>query len=185
MKAPFDAVSASSATDFHCPSRAQESVDSPISNHGKARKAGCFLKAYVVPSVFFFFFFFAPATSRRKSPCAGLQWNEPGLRSRESVQLTLVGQMKKPLSIESWRNIYSERLQRKRRKGCARSADRAANTQCACEGTMSVEIIPFKKLVFPRLLGLVFFFLSSPLDEQCSNLSLENPNLMNRSQNSP
>ena len=84
MKAPFDAVSASSATDFHCPSRAQESVDSPISNHGKARKAGCFLKAYVVPSFFFFFFFFfAPATSRRKSPCAGLQWNEFGLRSRE------------------------------------------------------------------------------------------------------
>ena len=74
-------MSASSATNFHCPSRAQESVDSPISNHGKARKAGCFLKACVLPSVFFFFF--APATSRRKSPCAGLQWKEPGLRSRE------------------------------------------------------------------------------------------------------
>ena len=30
-----------------------------------------------------------------------------------------------------------------------------------------------------------FFFSSTPLDDPCSNLSLENPNLKNRSQNSP
>ena len=52
---------------------------------------------------------------------------------------------------------------------------------------MSVEIIPFKKLIFFSFSLAVgsFFFSSTPLDEQCSNLSLENPNLMNRSQNSP
>ena len=145
MKAPFDAVSASSATDFPCPSRAQESVDSPISNHGKARKAGCFLKAYVVPSVFFFLHPQLRGASLPAPVSNGMSPDyeaEKGTALRESVQLTPVGQMKKPLSIESWRNIYSERLQCKRRKVCARSADRAANTQCACEGTMSVEISP-------------------------------------------
>ena len=53
------------------------------------------------------------------------------------------------------------------------------------EVTMSVEIITFKKLgSFPVYLAS-FFFSSTPLDEQCSNLSVENPNLKNRSQNSP
>ena len=45
--------------DFHFPSRAQESVDSPTTDHGKARKASRFLKADAVPSVFFFSSFFA------------------------------------------------------------------------------------------------------------------------------
>ena len=63
--------------DFHFPSRAQESVDSPITEHGKARKASRFLKADAVPSVFFFF------ARNLKSPCGGLQWNERGLRCRE------------------------------------------------------------------------------------------------------
>ena len=84
---------------------------------------------------------------------------EKGTALKESVQLTPVGQMLKPLSIESWRN--SERLQRKRRKVRAGSADRAANMQCACQLTMSVEINPFKKLCFfPfHLIGLFFFLL--------------------------
>ena len=50
---------------------------------------------------------------------------------------------------------------------------------------MSLEINPFKKLAFLPVHWASFFFSSTPLDEQCSNLSLENPNLMNRSQNSP
>ena len=52
---------------------------------------------------------------------------------------------------------------------------------------MSVEIITFKKLgLFPVYLAS-FFFSSTPrpVHEQCSNLSLENPNPKNRSQNSP
>ena len=50
---------------------------------------------------------------------------------------------------------------------------------------MSVEIITFKKLsLFPVYLAS-FFFSSTPLDEQCSNLTLDNPNLKNLSQNSP
>ena len=50
---------------------------------------------------------------------------------------------------------------------------------------MSVEIITFKKLGFFPVYLASFLFSSTPLDEQCSNLSLENPNLKNRSQNSP
>ena len=57
--------------NFHFPSRAQESVNSPITDHGKARKAGRFLKADAVPSVFFFL----PATwslgDVRRSP---MEW---------------------------------------------------------------------------------------------------------------
>ena len=52
------------------------------------------------------------------------------------------------------------------------------------EVTMSVEIITFKTLGFFPIYLASFFLSSTPLDEQCSNLSLENPNLMNRSQNS-
>ena len=51
--------------------------------------------------------------------------------------------------------------------------------------SMSVEIITFKKLGFFPVYLASFFFSSTLLDEQCSNLSLENPNLKNRSQNSP
>ena len=40
---------------------------------------------------------------------------------------------------------------------------------------MSVEIITFKKLGFLPVYLASFFFSSTPLDEQCSNLSLENP----------
>ena len=47
---------------------------------------------------------------------------------------------------------------------------------------MSLEINPFKKLAFLPVYLASFFFSSTPLDEQCSDLSLENPNLMNRSQ---
>ena len=52
---------------------------------------------------------------------------------------------------------------------------------------MSVEIITFEKLgFFPFYLASFFFSsTSTPLDEQRSNLSFENPNLKNRSQNSP
>ena len=99
---------------------------------------------------FLFFSFFFCAPSLRAPVSNGMRVNyeaEKGTALRESVQLTPVGQMMKPLSIESWPN--SERLQRKRSKVCAGSADRAANTQPrACEVTMSVEIITFKKLGF-------------------------------------
>ena len=60
--------------NFHFLSRTQESVDSPITDHGKARKASRFLKADAVPSVFlFFFFFFRPEleVSLRRSP---MEW---------------------------------------------------------------------------------------------------------------
>ena len=101
--------------DFHFPSRAQESVDSPITDHGKGRKASRFLKADAVPSLFFFlsffYFLFLPATWSLRAPVSnGMSVDyeaEKGTALRESVQLTSVGQMMKPLSIEpieSWRN---------------------------------------------------------------------------------
>ena len=50
---------------------------------------------------------------------------------------------------------------------------------------MLVEIITLNKLDFFHAYLASFFFSSIPLDKQCSNLSLENLNLKNRSQNSP
>ena len=96
--------------NFHFPSRAQESVDSPITDHGKARKAGRFLKTDAVPSVFFFVFFFVFFSRNLKSRwrvlvSIGVSMDyeaEKGTALRESVQLTPVGQMMKLLSIESW-----------------------------------------------------------------------------------
>ena len=86
---------------------------------------------------------------------------------------------------EVWR-ITSRRGREKKKKQRKKKEEQKTKTKKdRFEVTMSVEIITFKKLGFlSRLLGL-FFFSSSPLDEQCSNLSLENPNLKNRSQNSP
>ena len=58
---------------------------------------------------FFFFFFLRPQleVSVRRSPGNGMSLDyeaEKGTALRESVQMTPVGQMMKPLSIESWRN---------------------------------------------------------------------------------
>ena len=92
--------------DFHFPSRAQESMDSPITDHGKARKACRSLKADAVPSVFSFFFW-AETWSLRAPVSNGMSVDyeaEKGTALRESVQLTPVGQMMKPLFIQSWRN---------------------------------------------------------------------------------
>ena len=63
---------------------------------------------------FFFFFFLHPQLRGASLPAPVSNGMSPdyeaekGTALRESVQLTPVGQMKKPLSIESWRNIYSE-----------------------------------------------------------------------------
>ena len=76
--------------------------------------------------------------------------------------------------------------ERKRKEQDIKKKKKKKKNKEGFEVTMSVEIITFKKLgFFSRLLGLFFFFSSTPLDEPCSNLSLENPNLKNRSQNSP
>ena len=121
MKAPFNAVGASSER-FSLSSRAQESVDSPITDHGKARKASRFLKADAVPSVFFFFFL-RPQV-----------WNERRLRSRERH-----GPERKRAVDSRWPNdettLYRKlaerkRLQRKRSKVREGSADRSANKRC-------------------------------------------------------
>ena len=86
--------------DFHFPARAQESFDSHSTDHGKPRKASCLPRACRFSAIGVFFF--RPLFSVRRSA-----WNERGLRSRErhtlreSVLLTPVGQMMRPLTIES------------------------------------------------------------------------------------
>ena len=45
--------------------------------------------------------------------------------------------------------------------------------------------LPFKKLGFLAIQLGLFFFKSTLLDVQCSNLSLDNPNPINHTQNSP
>ena len=137
------------------------------------------------------FFSFAPV-SLRAPVSNGMNVDyeaEKGTALRESVQLTPVGQMVKPLTIESWRKA----------RGCSASEvkfvqnppierptrdvrpTRGVHVRWPCH---TVEINPFNKLAFLTVYLASFFFSSTPL-EDCSNLSLENPNLMNRSQNSP
>ena len=120
--------------DFYFPSRAQESVDSPITHHGKARKASRSLKApYACSAIGVFFLFFFCARNL-KSPCDGLRWNGRGLRSRERH-----GPERRRAVDSRWPNdettLYPklakhERLQRKRSIVREGSADRTANTQC-------------------------------------------------------
>ena len=117
-------------TDFHFPSRAQESVDSPIADHGKERKASRFLKADAVPSVFFFFF--APASTSLRAPVSHRMSVDYECRERHGPE--------RKCSVDSrWPNdetthyrklAKSKGLQRQRSKVCAESADRAANTRC-------------------------------------------------------
>ena len=83
-------------------------MDSPVTDHDKARKASRFLKADAVPSelchwCFFFFFFLRPQLEVSVRMSVDYE-AEKGTVLRESVQLTPVDQMMKPLSIESWRN---------------------------------------------------------------------------------
>ena len=146
--------------DFHFPSRAQESVDSPITDHCKARKASRFLKADAVPSVSFFLFFLC--ARNLKSPCAGLQWNERGLQSRERHS------PERKRAVDShWPNdettLYRkltehERLQRKRSKVREGSAFRAANMRC--RPTRSVHSSRIAEKVKQYLSGCV------PVDEK-------------------
>ena len=140
-------------------------MDSPITDHGKARKASRFLKADAVPSVFFFSFFFCFfffCACNLKSPCAGLQWNERGLRSRERYS------PERKRAVDShWPNdettLYRklaehERLQRKRSKVREGSAFRAANTRC--RPTRSVHSNRIAEKVKQYLSGCV------PVDEK-------------------
>ena len=115
--------------DFHFLSRAQEYVDSPIIDHGKARKGSRFLKADAVPSVLFFFFCKIAPASLRAAVSNGMSVG----RSRERHGL------EKKRAVDSrWPNdettLYRklaerERLQRNRSKVREGSADRAADTR--------------------------------------------------------
>ena len=147
--------------DFHFPSRAQESVDSPITDHGKARKASRFLKADAVPSVFLFFFFRLQSWSLRAPVSNGMSVGyeaEKGTALRESVQLTPVGQMMKPLSIESWRNTRVCGASEMKFVKIEGSADRAANTRC--RPTLSVHSNRIAEKIKQYLSGCV------PVDEK-------------------
>ena len=129
MKAPFCAVRASFerfSLSFSCP---RVCGHSHYTDQGKTRKASRFLEADAVPSVFFFF---APA-SLRAPVSNGMSVDyeaEKGTALRESVQLTPVGQLMKPQSVESWRNARDCSASEVNFAGEGFDADRAANTRC-------------------------------------------------------
>ena len=108
--------------------------------------------------------FFLFCDRNLKSPCAGLQWNERGLRSRERH-----GPERKCAVDSRWPNdetpLYRKlaehdrkRLQRKRSKVREPSADRAANTRC--RPTRSVHSNRIAEKVKQYLSGCV------PVDEK-------------------
>ena len=81
--------------------------------------------------------------------------------------------------------MHNKQERKRKEQDIKKKKRRTKENKEGFEVTMSVEIITFKKLGFFPVYLASFFFSSTPLDEPCSNLSLENPNQKNRCQNSP
>ena len=111
-----------------------KSLYTPITDHGKARKAGRFLKVGAVPSVFFFFFFFFFKPTSLRAPVSN------GMSVDYQAEKGIGPDHERKRAVDTrWPNdettLYRqlaehERLQRKRSKVREGSADRAANTRC-------------------------------------------------------
>ena len=178
-------------TDFHFPARAQESVDTPITDqYGKPRKVSRFLKADTVhvPSGFC-----RSQVSMRPSP---MEWaaryeSEKGPERKRAVdfwgpnnETTHYWQLAKSTRLQPKRSLCMQDLPSLTSSGTKGQVPCVSQYAVCMRGdNVSRDNTVQEAGSYFRSLGL-FSFWSTPLDDQCFNLSLENPNLMNCSQNS-
>ena len=110
-------------------------------------------------------------------------------RKRDVWPRRRLGQMMRPLTIGSWQKARGRVCNAG--EVCARKlsffqvalgrAPPGVYTQCVCEVTVLIESLVLgvqdARLSWTSINRVLFFLSSSLSDEQCSNLSFENPNL--------